>query len=1238
MNSKRFIAFLLSLTMVASALPMSVFAEGEESVTEEITVQEEQQEESIPDQTVQQPDTESEPEAEAADEIDLYKDRSVQVGSFSALITNLRDPEVTHITLVGDVSPETYSDAYDDLLIVENGRNVTLDLNGYSIDLAQNRETGLIVQSNATLTLNNSGVGKSYISHATHHGISVAGTLIAFKVNITENGSESELNGTGVYVSGQGKASLDYCTVCDNNGRGMYIWNSDVELEDVTITGNKTKTMTYDPGAGIYLRGTLKVKGADIIKDNQTGGSSCNVYLEPGSKIKPVDSFYGSNIGITMEEPGVFTTDLGTYGAVYNFFADDTGLYPSVVNGEVTMQSTSSINSWSALRNAILSVDKNPTSFKLSADCIDTEVTEPITIKDGQDITIDLNGHNIDRGFTSYHAPRGNVITNNGTLRIKGTGNITGGLNGRESADYQPSGGLRGGGIINNGTLYLDGGNVTGNKVRSGSPTTGGGIYNKGTLYLNGGSVTNNECITGSSTARVGGGGIYNEESAVLVMNSGTISGNSSRYIERNNDEARDGGGIYNCGTVTVKGGTISDNSAQYGGAIYNDTNATLEITGGTFSGNTVSRNASGGAIYNKSTSFTVSGGSFNGNKARYGGAIYTEAAAVIRGGSFVNNRATVHGGALYVYSGNATVTITGDNNISFNGNTASSDGGAVAVSTGTVTLDGKVSFTGNSASENGGAIAVRSGSASVTVNNGTFSGNTAAYGGAIHNAGNLLLKGGSFTENTASAAGGGIYLAADMNINGKINITGNKYLPANSSTGSENNVDVGTSKIAVDPGITVDDVPALKESTIGVTYSGDTGDNEYVFTTGYYLTGAEDVEIFTSDSINNIIRMTTVSSENELAFHTYQPTYLTSVNLSLSGEVAVNAYFTIADDIDPAASSVTVTGPNGTNTYSLDSLINASNLTSEGYKVSCPVYARQMSEDVSFVFELKDKSGNDQKIYYKGTGEAVPDNTKTTSAFGYAEYVLGEGADGFDEKTKNLVDAMYIYGRIAGVYFSTDPDYSSMSELEGDLNLLSPSRKYNNLYGIDKNTLEPYAKTDGHCMYLGEEYTGIRGEKAIYGRVGYCGLSLIDYSKPKLRLYFTKDMSTVDFEVSYSAPPYQQSVRWGTYDNNTHGEVAYTTGRDHGLYYIEIADISALDWGRPIYVYFCTYCNGGSISEYSYGNNRYATYCIGVSPLSYAYAVLERDYGQGYRAPIDYVAYSLYQYNLRCREYNETN
>ena len=201
------------------------------------------------------------------------------------------------------------------------------------------------------------------------------------------------------------------------------------------------------------------------------------------------------------------------------------------------------------------------------------------------------------------------------TLTITGTGedgNATGDLD--LNSDITITGAGAGTTIIQAGTLgYPDGGANGIDRVFH--------IPGAYTVNISGVTIANGK-ITGT------GGGIYNYSGTLTVTNS-TFSDNSATY----------GGGIYNEGTLTVTNSTFSGNSATYGGGIYNQ--GTLTVTNSTFSGNTAN---TGGGIYNYGT-LTVTNSTFSGNAATYGGGIYNQGTLTVTNSTFSGNAATTYGG-----------------------------------------------------------------------------------------------------------------------------------------------------------------------------------------------------------------------------------------------------------------------------------------------------------------------------------------------------------------------------------------------------------------------------------------------------------------------------------------------------------------------------------------------------------------------------------------------------------------
>jgi hypothetical protein len=188
-----------------------------------------------------------------------------------------------------------------------------------------------------------------------------------------------------------------------------------------------------------------------------------------------------------------------------------------------------------------------------------------------------------------------------------------------------------------------------------------------------------------------------------------TLSGLTIRDSGSRNDNVNlDGGGIYNHGTLTVSGCTLSGNAALYGGAIFNDSGAALTVSGCTLSGNYVHGSTQypinafddhpdGGAIYNRGTA-TVANTTLSGNEADgpdfgmgNGGAIFNDSSGMLKLSdcTLSGNSARGWGGAIFNYFGTATI-----NGCTFAYNT-DVDGGTIENWQGKLTVSNS-SFTGN--------------------------------------------------------------------------------------------------------------------------------------------------------------------------------------------------------------------------------------------------------------------------------------------------------------------------------------------------------------------------------------------------------------------------------------------------------------------------------------------------------------------------------------------------------------
>lgn len=324
--------------------------------------------------------------------------------------------------------------------------------------------------------------------------------------------------------------------------------------------------------------------------------------------------------------------------------------------------------------------------------------------------------------------------------------------------------------------------------------------------------------ITITATKQTSGGrsvltNLYNDGTVERISTSG-LSITGSSFVDNKSDAAGFGGGAITLwgdgGTGTealahsVTGTTFSKNSADLGGAV-----AIMKQNGFAVAGNTTfmddtftGNNAvNGGAIYAENENITVSGNSrFEGNTAsQNGGAIYIlegSTLTVEEGTTFSKNTANTNGGAIAgTWGDNSSLTVTG----SYFTENAARSGGAIALwnpATGATYTVSNTTFDGNTATKKGGAIAILSetgigdqvfAKAEATFNGDTFTGNTAGEsGGALHlEYANVTITDSTFTANEAGKQGGAIYNAADSSIT----FTGTNTFSGNMAAGEANDI-----------------------------------------------------------------------------------------------------------------------------------------------------------------------------------------------------------------------------------------------------------------------------------------------------------------------------------------------------------------------------------------------------------------------------------------------------------------
>lgn len=290
-------------------------------------------------------------------------------------------------------------------------------------------------------------------------------------------------------------------------------------------------------------------------------------------------------------------------------------------------------------------------------------------------------------------------------------------------------------------------------------------------------NVSDGAQFTNNKTDR-NGGAIFN--SGTLTLGDGiSFTGNSAKF----------GGAVWNDGKMEIAAGTkfVGNNSKQAAGALYNSGTGTLDnLIGIVFENNTA---AMGGAINNSKTSTSVKGGTINliskshfignsGGKSQ-GGAIRNQGTISTITDSVFDSNVAGNGGAIN--NGTWGSLVKGIYKTTFINNTAVATGGnhqgGAITNAGHIGIIDETVFESNRAGKIGGAIAnvtpqnSGGGLAEVNIANSTFTGNVAGEsGGAIYNAtgGAVSLAGkNTFTGNMAGGVGNDIYNLGKLAVTG---------------------------------------------------------------------------------------------------------------------------------------------------------------------------------------------------------------------------------------------------------------------------------------------------------------------------------------------------------------------------------------------------------------------------------------------------------------------------------------
>ncbi|MBP3757168.1 MAG: hypothetical protein J6I61_07805, partial [Prevotella sp.] len=524
-------------------------------------------------------------------------------------------------------------------LVIENGKNVTLDLNGHKLSrsLTEYADDGNVirVETGGQLTVKDSSGNDS-------------GQITGGKA----------INGGG--ICNHGMLTIEGGTIkgcsASSNGGGIYNAPATADGYPTTLTikgGTVTGNTCGDRGAGIfnYPGCVLNIQGTVDVSGNTKGSEANNVYLDGETVFTVTGALTGSHIGVSIEQScrtisSGYRTNNSADGAA--FFSSDNSQFGIAQNGDemaIGTLVTFNVRSWDEERMQVVTT-------QATRACTLIEGSHPegwMTLTDGY---YAVNSDAEYKALTIAGSDTHLVLCDGATLNCAHVKLETGHtLNIYSQSDGDTQGKLL---AVNQMTLEEEGG-VYHNAAAIG----GGDEQDMGSLFIHGGNIEA-KCCTKITTyeccgAGIGGGrkkGIGADDR--LVIYGGNVTSIGSYYgagIGGAGGSNLSSGSGDQGGPVIIYGGSVNAQGSVFGAGIgggNKGNGGVVKIYGGRIS-------ATGGCSNNGEIGGAGIGGGDDGDGGQvyiYGGEIFayggTKAAGIGGSDNHRGNTLEVHGGYLF--------------------------------------------------------------------------------------------------------------------------------------------------------------------------------------------------------------------------------------------------------------------------------------------------------------------------------------------------------------------------------------------------------------------------------------------------------------------------------------------------------------------------------------------------------------------------------------------------------------
>jgi len=552
---------------------------------------------------------------------------------------------------------------------ITNSSSLTLTDSRIANNTAANRGGG-IAQDAGNVLIQRSTLSANRAS-MTGGGLYLSGDAIATIGDATTFINNTAANrGGGAALTGNVIATLSDGVVFDRNvagtdGGGIATDSTGaLSIDDSRLFGNRAGA---DGGGIAQMRnsvtslatGDIEITGNSTVTNNTAAGSGGGLSLAGGAALRLIGSGVGQNIA-DGAGGGIFISDASTVDVAFSGLRDNQA---QDAGGAIANRST----------DATVTVSSSSLSDNIAA-------ASGGAIFSSSDSLLSLSSLDLSRNTAG---------TNGGAIALIGATSLD-----VSSALFAQNAASERGGAIqygSSGSADVSGVQFSTNRADK----SGGAISNvsaNGVLSIENATFTDNFTDSlADNTDNDSGGAIFAATNSQTAISNSLLMGNQAEFggaiaaVEfaditlqgsqlRDNTAAIDGGGIRatNSSVVTIEQSEISNNRARFGGGLELSQSSVANVVDSEFFDNEASL-VGGGIMVDDTTRLTLSSATLSSNRAVDGAGLFVAGDATLTNATVSGNTASGEGGGIAVYGPNAALRVQSS---TLTNNSASAAGG----------------------------------------------------------------------------------------------------------------------------------------------------------------------------------------------------------------------------------------------------------------------------------------------------------------------------------------------------------------------------------------------------------------------------------------------------------------------------------------------------------------------------------------------------------------------------------